>query len=250
MAIGVAEGIAGLGLIGNYLGGRSAANSQKEMSRRQAQLIGKQTELYNQTSPMYNQLLQEYARRAGIGPGADYSQEYGQAMSRGVNPMTGNATTTYRPGPNDGLLPEDRARLQAAEEDINRQARYGSNQLRFNQGLQGLNQGAQAAAQTRLQSEAARGYSNFRRGLAMDAGARQDQRLQQLQGALGFGLGQGSQAAGGYGNQAAMYGNQAQQAYSGIGDIVQQYNYGQNLRKYGQQDGGYNPRMDGRRRAG
>lgn len=253
MPIGIGEGLAAAGAIGNYFQGRSAANAQKEMSRRQAQLIGAQTGLFNQTVPQYQQLLQEYARRAGIG-GGGYSQEYGNAMSQrnaGALPpgasgyQPGGTITQYRQGPNDGLMPEDRIRLEQLREGLNQQGRYGANQLRFNMGLQGLNQGAQGEAQRRLQSDLAKAYSRGQQQIGLDAIGRQDQRLAAFQNALGFGLGQGSQAAGGYGQQAQMYGNQAQQAYGGIGDIVSQYQYGQNLRRYGQQEKKPGPWRDG-----
>jgi hypothetical protein len=74
----------------------------------------------------------------------------------------------------------DQLRLMQAEEDINRRQRMAGNQLRFNSGRQGLNEGAMGANLARLAGQGQRDYGQFRRGLAINAGQEQERRLAQL----------------------------------------------------------------------
>jgi len=253
------------GLVGagsSFLGGRSAANAQKEASRRQAQLIKKQSNLFGQTSPLYLQLLQQAAQGLGGygGPGSaaqmlGYGQPQGQAGHQIAyqNPVTGHYSDPQQQPqmPNyGGLSPEDNLRLKGAEEDINRYAQQNANRLRFNANLSGLNTGAQGAGLARNEQEAMRQYAQFRRGLAVNAPHEQQQRFQNFASLLNPGLGMGAAASAGYGNQAALAGQQADAGYAGVGQALQNYQYQRNLKKYGQNPYGIptSPRASGARR--
>lgn len=241
--------LAGVGALGSFFTGRSAAKASKEALRRQAQLIGKQSNLFGQTAPYYQALLGAAAQNIGLGAGP---------QGQGVNEY-GNAYSPYQPGNltgvrsegyggqqpvlqgqqnYGGLTPEDNLRLKAAEEDINRQAQHNANQLRFNANLSGLNTGAVGAGLARNEQEALRNYAQFRRGLAIQAPEMQQQRLANFANLLSPGFGLGSAASAGYGQQGALYGNQANQAFAGVGQALQNYQYQRNLRKYGQNNQG------------
>lgn len=208
---GVGDAIAGAGALANAITGRSAAKAQKEQMRRQSQLIEQQNQLFRQTAPQYQQLVQQLAQRAGLGtPG-----------------VTGIGPGHFRAGTPGAITPEDELRMRAAEDDVSRYYANQANQLRHGLGQGG---GALGAALTRLGGQQAQQLGQFRRQLAINAPTEQEHRLAQLQGALGFGLGQGGAAAAGYGAQAGMYGQQAAGAQQGINNILQQYAYGQQIR--------------------
>lgn len=234
MAFGLDEGIGLAGAVGSYLTGRSAANSQKELSRRQAQIIQQQGKTYAQTNPYYLQLLQSAAQNIGLGQGGQQMGSNGQPMAV-RDPVTGHYHDPTPQQDYGGLTPEDNLRLRAAEEDINRNANLGANRLRFQGQLSGLNTGAQEAGQAHNQQLALQQYANYRRQLAIQAPQEQAQRLQQFAGLLNPGLGQGAAASAGYGQQAGQYGQQAAQGFAGVGQALQNYQYQQNLKKYSQQ---------------
>lgn len=58
-----------------------------------------------------------------------------------------------------------------------------------------------------------------------------------LQGLIGMGFGQGGAASAGYGQQAGVYGNQANQAYNAIGGIAQNWQQQNALQNYMNQYG-------------
>lgn len=202
----------------DFFGGRSAAKSQKEMARRQAQTIQLQNQNFLAAQPYYRQALEQAARFAGLGGG----------VTQGAN---GNFQLGGVPGTAGYGSPEDRLRFQTAEEDINRAEKMRRNQLLNQYARLGINQGAQAAGLARNASLAQQQLGQFRRQQAINAPLEQQQRLAFLQNLISQGFGQGSQAAAGFGQQAGMYGQQANQAFGDLGNLVQNYQYQNMLAK-------------------
>lgn len=230
MAFGVDDAIAGAGVVGNFVTGRSAANAQKEAMRRQAQLIQRQTQTYAQAQPAYNQLLQQYMANAGLGPSAGVTQQApGQfgLQNRSQQFGLGGGFGSY----------EDQLRLQGAQEDIARHQMQGANQLRFQLGQRGLADASIGAALGRNAALGQQQYGQFRRQLAIQAPQEQERRMAALQGLIGMGFGQGGAASAGYGQQAGVYGNQANQAYNAIGGIAQNWQQQNALQNYMNQYG-------------
>jgi hypothetical protein len=226
MAFGIAEGIGAAGAIGSFLGGRSAAKSQKEMARRQAQTIQMQNQNFRQAQPYFQQALQQAANYAGLG--GDGLRQTGESQFQ----MLGGQRAGL--GGNWGNR-EDQLRLQQGEEDINRRQQMTLNRLRFMLGQRGVAEGSQAAALGRAAAQGPQEFGQFRRGLAINAGQEQERRMQALQQLIAQGFGQGSAASAGYGQQAGMYGQQAAGANQDLGNILQQYMYQRNLGQLGEQ---------------
>ena len=210
MPFGIGEGLALAGGLGSYFGGASAAKAQKELLRQQKRFGEAQLGEYRQVLPAYNQLLQKYEQAAGLGGSGDTRDPYG------MNQI-------------------DRLRLQQAQQQIDEHARQQQNRVGFALGQRGIASGSIAAALGRAQQQGQDQYAQFRRQQLIDAPLQQQQRLAQLQGALGFGLGTGAQGANILGQQAGVYGQQAQQGYGGLQAILQQYQYQQMLRRYMEQ---------------
>lgn len=203
--------IAGVGAVANFFAGRSAAKSQKEYNRRLAQGADLQNQVFRQSIPVYQQLIQQYAQRAlPQSVGGQFGAERGYGS------------------------PEDQLRLRAAEEDVNRYYQQQANQLR-NQLGGTASRSTLDAALARLGTQQAQQLSGFRRGLAIQSGQEQERRLGELARLLGIGFGQGGQAAQAYGQLGAQYGQQANQAFGGLGDILQQFQYSRALQGLGQQ---------------
>jgi hypothetical protein len=212
MAIGQILG--GAGAVGSLLGGLAANKASKEMSRRQAQGIQMQNQNARLTQPYFQQALQQAANYANLGNADGVSQ-------------TGDSR--FRLGGNWGNE-QDQLRLQQAEEDIARRQMLNANRLRFQLGRAGIAEGSQASALARNAQQGQQEFGQFRRGLAINAGQEQERRMQALQQLIAQGFGQGSQAVAGYGQQAGMYGQQAQSAFGGLGNIIQQMEYMKMLR--------------------
>lgn len=228
---GILTGVtAGAGLIE----GQSANKASKEMMRRQAQLIQKQGQTYGQAQQYYQPLLQQYANQAGLG---------GDLQQVGEGHFASNPSRAgFGLGGHYGSY-EDQLRLKGAQSDIAHHTMAGANQLRHQLGGMGIADASIGAALARNQQAGDQQFGQFRRGLAINAQAEQERRLQVLQNALQLGFGQGGQASAGYGQQAGVYGNQANQAYAGVGNALQNYGYMRGLGGYGQQ-GGYGSEGD------
>jgi hypothetical protein len=211
-------GLAAAGALGNFFAGRSAAKASKEQMRRQNQILQRQGQLFASSQQYYPGLLQAGAQYAGLGgmPGAPNSQQQTNAYGKewGDN--------------------SDQLRLRAAEEDIRKRQMLQAQQLRHQLGGAGVADASIGAALGRNQQQGQQQYGEFRRGLAINAGAEMDRRRQGFLGQLGTGFGMGGQAAAGFGQQGAQYGQQADQAYGGLGNILSQYMYQRTL---GQQPG-------------
>lgn len=227
---GVGDAISLGGGIVNAITGRSAAKAQKEQARRQAQLIGLQAQNMRAAQPYYAQALQQYANMAGLGqnPGAAAGAEREFGLGGGF----GDRNTQLR--------------LRQAEEDINRYAQMRGGGLQSTMQRRGIADASQASALAANERGAGQDFARFRRGLALEQQQQQQQALAQLMGVIGQGFGQGAQAAAGYGQQAGMYGQQANQAFGAVGQGIQDWQQQQALQRYmqmygvnGGQAGGY-----------
>lgn len=221
MAFGLNEGIGLLGAGASLFGGMSQQKASKELLRRQAQYASMQGQTYKAAQPTYQALLAEYARQAGIGPGAQRFDQY-------------------------GLDPQRQLALRMNEEQIGRQQQQQANQLRFQLGQRGEASASIGAALGRNAQQAGQATSDFRRNMFINAPQVEQQRLGLLQGALGPALGAGSQAAQIYGQQGQYAGQQAGQDFSNLAGIIQQHQYSQQLK--GLNGGGqlsYSPSLGG-----
>lgn len=202
-------GIAAAGALGSYFTGKSAAKAQKEQMRRQAQLLQMQGQTYKAAMPTYQAALAQYAQAAGLDPNHHTMQ-----------PMAGQPG--YQVG-NQWGDPTDQYRFAAAQDSINHLAQQHQNQLQHTLAARGIASSSVGAALAHNQQAALQDLAGFRRNLAIDAPHEAERRRAALLGALGPAFGQGSQASAGYGGQAAQYGQQANQAYAGLGNIVQNW---------------------------
>jgi hypothetical protein len=200
-------GLAVFGTGANALAERSAAKAQKEAMRRQAQLIGLQSQQYRQAMPTYQSLLASGAQYAGVAPGQHQMQPLGGQMGS----AWGN--------------PEDQLRFAAAQDQINRRAQQGQNQLQATLARRGIASSSIGAALAQNQRSAQRDLGGFQRQLAIEAPHEMERRRAALAGLLNPAFGQGAAASAGYGQQGQIYGQQAGQAAGGIQDILAQYGY-------------------------
>lgn len=235
MALTLGTAIGGLGAVGSFFGGRSAAKAQKEHLRRQSQFADMSNATYRQAQPVYMQMLQQLAGRAGLGgTGGGGLTQVGDNRWR-VNPSA-TPRQNFGMGGNYGTY-EDQLRLLGAEEDINRLADTRANQIGFRMQQSGINDAARAAALQRSDQDAMNNYSQFRRGLAINAGQEQERRLAMLAGALNPALSQGALGANIEGQQAGIFGNQAAQANAALGGIFQNFGQQRALGNYSNQYG-------------
>lgn len=251
MAFPILGALGAVGAIGSLFGGRSAQKAQKEQLRRQGDIAGQQANLFRQATPYYNALLQNYAQQLGlnVAPPQTITQNTGAMRSAGglkvapvqrqvANPAYAQYQQQQAAQPAQGGLlgsnwgtQADQLRLQQAEEDINRASQQRANQLRFQLGSRGIADSTIAAALAQNEARAGDEFARFRRGLAVAAPQEQTQRLGQMLGFLGPALGAGSSAAGIYGGQGALFGQQAAGNYGTIGQLAQQYAYQDALRR-------------------
>jgi hypothetical protein len=133
--------------------------------------------------------------------------------------------------------PEDRLRFQAAEEDIGRLRDTRANQLQHALGMRGAGQGTISAALARNEGDAQQQTAAFRRNLALAARAEQERRVGALLQALAPGLGAGNAAAGIFGQQAQLYGNQATAAGQGVGSLLSNWLLAEAMRRQNQGQG-------------
>lgn len=212
MPFGLAEGIGLVGAGANLLGGMGSAKASKELLRRQAQYADMQNQLFRSVQPQYQALLAEYAKAAGIGPGAPALNQY-------------------------GLSPQEEMQLRMADEDISRRQMGQGNQLRFQLGQRGIANSSIGAALARNSLAGQLEYGRLRRGLTINAPNVHLQRLASYMQALQPAFASGGQAANIYGQQGQYMGNQSAQSFAGLENTIQQYKYGQQLKRLGA--GGY-----------
>jgi hypothetical protein len=253
MALPLLPILGGIGAIGSLFAGKSAANAQKEQMRRQSGLAQQQAQLMQGAIPYYNAMLGSYAQQlglnvpqAGVGgtaPAATAPQAGGNIFARVAQggasarprasilqpsaPVQAGAAAPAAGGPMGSQwgTPQDQLRLQQAEEDIQRMANQRANQLRFQLGGRGVADSTIAAALAQNEQRAGDDYAQFRRGLAIQAPEEQARRFAMFSNFLNPALGAGAAAANIFGQQGAMYGNQAGQAMGNIGNLFQQYAY-------------------------
>jgi hypothetical protein len=211
----------------SLLGANQARRAQQSALKPQQALAREQLGLYRQASPYYGQILQYLAGNAGLpgvqtqGAPAAPQSGFGGAAGAGAQTLSGapaaipqGALGIY------GSNPADAYRFQQAQEQIDAQRRQQAQRLQYQLGQQGAGANAIASVLGRNQNAAMDQLAKFRQGLAINAGQEQTNRVQQLLGALGAGFGQGSQAGGLLGQQAALAGNQLSQAGAGIGSAL------------------------------
>lgn len=234
MPFGIGEGIGLAGMAANFATGRSAQRASKENLRRQEQYQQAANETYRAAQPGYLAGLQQMAGRAGI---ADQSGVVSHGQGHfSLGQQGGDDRRQFGLGGNYGSR-EDQLRFQAAQEDINRLARLRGNQLQSTMHNRGIADSSQAAALAGNERAAMADLTGFRRNLAINAGQEQERRLQQYMAALGPAFGQGAQAAQIAGQQGQYYGQQANQAYAGVGQIVQDWQQRNALQDYMQRYG-------------
>jgi hypothetical protein len=222
---GAIGSIVGGGL--SLLGANQARRAQQSALGPQKQLAQQQLGLFKQASPYYGQILQYLAGNAGLPgvqtqgapaapqPGAGFAAGAGaQSLAGAPAAIPQGALGIY------GTNPADQYRFQQAQEQIDAQRRQQGQRLQYQLGQQGAGTNAIASVLGRNQNAAMDQLAKFRQGLAINAGQEQTNRVQQLLGALGAGFGQGSQAGGLLGQQAALAGNQLSQAGAGIGSAL------------------------------
>lgn len=227
-------GLQAAGMLANYIGGNSAQAKQKQLAGAQYNYARRQLQQYDQYRPQFNAMMEQYGQNIGAIPGGPqgYVNQTGvsphQAQRLGIsgdttfqNPMAPGAENGYLLGP----YAQQSYRLlrQGAEQDIQRQMQGQDQNLMFQLGQQGIATGSQAAALGREHSDMLRGYSDYLRNLAINAGDKQQQQQQQYLGMLQGAMAPGSEGAGIMGQQAGMYGQQAQNAFGAMGGIAQNF---------------------------
>lgn len=222
----LALGLGALGIGGGLWSGIRNQGISKKLMDEQLRMARQQRDVYQQNIPGYEAALRQYAGMAGL-PGYGDTGAYAGgrvgAMRNAPNQYQG-FTPTGSPGGNWNLGALDtqamQARRAAAEEDLAQQTANADARYRQQAGLMGLSTGAQAAGLAQQHEQALQNYAGYRRGLAMQAGDIEAQRLGQYMGALGPSFGQGAQASATLGGQGAYYGNLAQQGYGAAGQAL------------------------------
>lgn len=214
-------GIVGGGL--SLLGASQASRQQRAALGPQRSLARQQAALFREAQPYYGQVLQYLAGNAGLPvPGAaagggSPAAGGGPGLPPGAGSIPESALGVY------GTNPADRYRFAQAEDELGNLRRLQASRLAYQLGQQGAGSNTIAAALARNEQGATDQLSQFRRQLAINAGAEQERRVGGLLSALSPGFGAGPAAAGIYGQQAAQAGSQLGQAGAGIGQALQNY---------------------------
>jgi hypothetical protein len=133
----------------------------------------------------------------------------GQTQGQGTNPYN---------------FPEDKLRMLQAYGNIGRNTQRSQDQLSFGLGRRGLTGSSMdVAGRAALLQGADRDRAGFERQQAINAPLEYERRLGLLMNALNPGLGAGASAGSMFGQQAGMYGDQAAQAFGGLGNSIQNY---------------------------
>lgn len=229
-ALGIGAGTALLGAFG----GSGAATKQKQILGYQRQIAEGQRNLFANAAPQYQAALERYANDIGLSNSlglGGYSNQVGvsphQAQRLGISPETTYQTGAGPTAENGYLMgPYDqqayRLRSAAAEQALQHQMQNADQNLQFQLGRQGISTGTQAAALAREHQNALQNYADFRRQLAIQAGQQEQQNLQNFAALAGQGLGQGVPAESVLGQQAGVYGQQAQQGFGAAGSALNQ----------------------------
>jgi hypothetical protein len=230
-------GSAALPIIGGALGlysAGTAASGQRRAARAQEGIARNQRQLLTQASPYYNEVLRYLSQSAGLTPTGQATP----ATAAGAPSAGSSAPLPTGSGalPDSALgifaqNPADRYQFQAAEEQLARLRDTRANQLQHALGLRGAGQATTAAALARNEGDYQSGTAQFRRQLAMAARAEQERRVGALLQALAPGLGAGAGAAGIFGSQASLYGNQASAAGAGVGNLLSNWLLAQAMRQ-------------------
>jgi hypothetical protein len=144
-----------------------------------------------------------------------------QMLNRRPNGL--QRTTNRTGGPNDQQMgiwnnPEDRMRMMAAQDDIDRYQGQQSNRLRHNLAGRGLlDSGMYSSGEQELSENALQSFADFRRQMAIGAGGEEERRMQQFLGALAPAMGMSAPAA----NTFSQLGQQAGQQQAGSNQALQ-----------------------------
>lgn len=223
---GATGAIIGGGL--SLLGANRAAGAQRRALDPQRRLAQDQLGLFHQASPYYGQVLQYLAGNAGLGiPSAQPTAQRAQPgfgtppIASTQAPLTGTPSAIPQSALGIyGTNPADQYRFQQAQEQIDQERRQQAQRLSYMLGQQGAGSNTIASVLGRNQQGAEDQLARFRQQLAINAGGEQERRVGALLQALGAGFGQGSQAGGLLGQQAALAGNQLAGASQGIGSAL------------------------------
>ena len=224
------------GALGLYSAG-SANRNQKRAVRAQEGIARNQTQLLKQASPYYNAVLQLLSQQAGLQvPGAG-------GTATPVTSAPGNPSVGRSPLPaGSGALPDsalgvfgqsdqDRIAYGQAEDQIGQMRDRRNEQLRFMLGRRGAGEATISSALAQNEGDYQSQLAAFRRNLALAARSEQERRLMTLLSALNPGLGAGAAAAGIYGGQANLAGNQALAAGSGAGSFLSNWMLAEAMRR-------------------
>lgn len=226
------------GTLGLYSAGKSAS-AQKRAANAASGVAKNQNQLFKQTTPYYGAILDYLAQNAGI--------QLPQAQTPGGAATPANPALGSSPLPaGSGALPDsflgifgqneqDRLALGQAEDDLGRIRERRDQQLRHRLGQRGAGEATISSALAQNEGDYMTQLAAFRRSLALAARQEQERRVAQLLGALNPGLGAGQAAAGTFGNQANMYGNQASAAGAGVGSFLSNWLLADAMRRQGGQ---------------
>jgi hypothetical protein len=118
--------------------------------------------------------------------------------------------------------PEDRMRLMAAQDDIDRYQQQQGNQLKHNLGQRGmLDSGAYGAGLARQGSNALQSYADFRRQMAIGAGTEEERRIANFMNALAPGMNMAQPAANTFSQLGQQAGQQQQQSNQSLQGLFQ-----------------------------
>lgn len=212
---------AGIGAGAALLANHDAQHAQNKALGQQQKIAQGQQSLFNQAAPQYGQLLQQYG---------NYAQ-------------TGQIPQSY------DLQHLNNLYLQQANQNIGHNEQRALHNFSFANGRRGLmGSSLDTGGRAAIMADANRQRSGFEQQLALNAPQMFEHRMGLLGNALNTGLGQGPMAAGIYGNQGGMYGNQAAGAQGSIASIMQNYQLLQALRGMGTAQGNpyqYTPGING-----
>jgi hypothetical protein len=234
----------------------NANRNQKKATSLQQGIAKNQNQLFQQTTPYYGAILQYLAQNAGINlpqSGVATPARYEQGLTgpkrlvAGTGSPAGTPTNALASSPlpsGSGALPDsylgvfgqneqDRLAFGQAEEDLGRQRERREQQLRFRLGQRGAGEATISSAMAQNEGDYQSQLAAFRRQIALAARAEQERRVAQLLGAMNPGLGQGAAASAAFGQNAAMYGGQANAAGAGLGSFLSNWLLADAMRRQG-----------------
>jgi hypothetical protein len=246
-------GMGALGAVGGLYQGITQGGVQKKMMDEQLRMSRLQRNEFQQNLPLYNQALQQYGQNLGLvpggpgGTGGNTSTEVGvgggsYGHASGVAPG-GTATyqNQYAPNSSNGFLMGPyaqqayRLRSAANEQNLGTQTQNQDQNLLYQSKMQGLASGSAEAGIARSHEQALQDYANSQRQLAINAGPQEQAGLQSFLGMLSPGLNMAGPASATLGQQAGVYGQQAQAGYGALGSSLSNLAQSSQMSQYMQQ---------------